>query len=105
MSEDTTGVVVEDDDSTHVGELRQLARGGSLSLIGVTSNALLGFLFVGLLSHVLPVQTAGAVFEAIAVFTICTAATQLGADAGLLRLAAIYRLRRPNDLRRLTVIA
>jgi O-antigen/teichoic acid export membrane protein len=105
MTDPAGSIVVQEDDSAAGGELRQLARGGSLSLAGVTANALLGFLFVGLLSHVLPVETAGALFEAIAVFTICAAATQLGADAGMLRLAALYRRRRPNDLRRLTVIA
>ena len=69
------------------------------------ANAILGFLFVGLLSHTLVVGTAGALFEAIAIFTICSNATELGADTGLLRLMTIYRRRHPSDLRRLTLVA
>ncbi len=105
MSNADTPSAVESDNPVAGGELRQLARGGSLSLAGVMSNALLGFLFVGLLSHILVVGTAGALFEAIAIFTICSNATELGADTGLLRMMTIYRRRQPTDLRRVTLIA
>ena len=105
MTDPDSPAAAADNGSLTGGELRKLARGGSLSLVGVMANAILGFLFVGLLSHTLVVGTAAALFEAIAIFTICSNATELGADTGLLRLMTIYRRRQPSDLRRLTLVA
>lgn len=78
--------------STRHLELGRLARGGLVNLVGVGGNAVFGFAFVVLVDRSLPADGAGALFEAIALFTICANAAELGADDGLLRLVPRYRV-------------
>jgi O-antigen/teichoic acid export membrane protein len=87
----------------HVGELRILARGGLMSLIGSVTNALLGFGFVVVIGRTLSVRQAGGLFEAIAIFTILNFTAVLGADAGLLKLMPTIRV--PADLRVLVAVS
>jgi O-antigen/teichoic acid export membrane protein len=91
------------DERGHLGELRILARGGLVSLIGSTASALLGFGFVVVIGRTLSVRQAGGLFEAIAIFSIMSYATVLGADSGLLKLMPTIRV--PRDLRYLTAVA
>ena len=88
---------------SHSGELRILARAGLVSLIGSIANALLGFGFVLLIGRTLSVRQAGGLFEAIAIFTILSYTTVLGADTGLLKLMPTVRT--PWDLRFLSAVA
>jgi O-antigen/teichoic acid export membrane protein len=92
-------------DVNDVGEMRTLARGGLISLVGLVANAVLGFLFVAIVSRTLSPSEAGALFEAIAIFLIATNTTELGADTGLLRFGPTYRERKPADLVRLMLVA
>src|SRR5205807_1479166 len=61
-------------------DLRVLARGGSLSLVGTIVNALLGFVIVILITRGQGARGAGILFEAIALFTILSNTAELGAD-------------------------
>lgn len=82
--------------STRHLELGRLARGGLVNLVGVGGNAFFGFAFVVLVNRTLSADRAGALFEAIALFTICANAAELGADDGLLRLVPRYRAALPS---------
>lgn len=54
-------------------------------MLGSLGNAALAFVFARLVTHSLSPRSAGALFEAIAIFTICSTVATLGADVGLLR--------------------
>ncbi len=87
-------------------ELAAVARGGLLSLVGAGSSALFGYLLVVIVARGLGAHEAGVFFEAIALFTIVSAITQLGADAGLVRgLPRQLELGRAADVRRSIVVA
>jgi len=90
-------------DRGHVGELRILARGGLVSLIGSISSSLLGFGFVVVLGRTLSIRQAGGLFEAIAIFTMFSYGTVLGADWGLLKMMPTFSA--PRDRRFLSAIA
>jgi O-antigen/teichoic acid export membrane protein len=80
-------------------DLTLLARGGTLGLVGLVANGLLGFLLVVLLTRGAGAERAGVLFEAIALFTILANAAELGADTGLVRWVARYlALGRSADL-------
>jgi O-antigen/teichoic acid export membrane protein len=67
-----------------------LARGGALNLMGAVAYALFTFFFAVAVGRGLGTAQAGVFFEAIAVLTVLSTLTQLGADTGLVR--AIPRL-------------
>ncbi len=69
-----------------MGELRILARGGLVSLFGSIASSLLGFGFVIFIGRTLSIRQAGGLFEAIALFTMFSYGTVLGADWGLLKM-------------------
>jgi O-antigen/teichoic acid export membrane protein len=72
-------------------ELRALARGGLLGIVGLGVNALFGFVFIKIVgSHFAP-SSAGAIFMALAVLAMSVSAAPLGADVGLLRYMPIFR--------------
>src|SRR5262245_17322468 len=72
-------------------DLRTLARGGSLSLVGTVVNALLGFVIVVVITRGQGARGAGILFEAIALFTILSNTAELGADTGLVRMIPRHR--------------
>lgn len=87
------------------GELRVAARRGSAFTIGGFFNSFLQFGFLALIAHVIDQHDVGALLEAIAIFTIGSNVAELGADSGLLRMMPVFHRRRPQDLRRLAVVA
>jgi len=91
------------DERGRVGELQLLARGGLVSLIGSIASSLLGFGFVVFLGRTLSVRQAGGLFEAIAIFTMCSYVTVLGADWGLLKFMPTFSAYR--DRRFLSTVA
>jgi O-antigen/teichoic acid export membrane protein len=87
-------------------ELREVARGGAVTLAGNVASSLLGFVLVVVISRGLHAGGAGMFFEAVALFTILTSVAALGADTGLLRIIPWYRASdRVADLRRTLVVA
>jgi len=94
---------LETDGSGERSELRRAARGGFAFTGGIFVSAFLGFGFVVLAAHTLNQGAVGALLEAIAIFTICS--IPMGAEVGMLRFAPIFLRRRPQDLRRLLVVA
>jgi O-antigen/teichoic acid export membrane protein len=80
-----------DEAATGDGELRTLARGGVLSLAGVVTNAVLTFAFFVAAARLLGGRDAGALFEGMAVLTICTYAAMFGGDYGILKLMPTVR--------------
>jgi O-antigen/teichoic acid export membrane protein len=97
--------VDEAGDTRARGELRTAARGGFALTIGIAVAAVFQFGFLTLAAHKLDQSDIGAVLEAIAIFTICNNAAELGADTGLFRFAPIFHRRRPQDVGRLHVVA
>jgi O-antigen/teichoic acid export membrane protein len=73
-------------------DLRIVARGGLLSLIGVVAGGVLQFVFVVLISRLLDAEGAGIFFEAIALFMIATNIAEFGADTGLVRSIPSHRV-------------
>jgi O-antigen/teichoic acid export membrane protein len=89
-----------DQRARHRGDLRVLARGGTLSLAGAAANGAFGFLLVVVITRGLNPGQAGAFFEALALFLILAQSAGLGADTGLTRTIARYRaLGRIRDVR------
>jgi O-antigen/teichoic acid export membrane protein len=75
--------------------LNTLARSGSAALFGLVVSAILTFAFTVIVTHELGPKTAGALFEAIAIFTIAASCATLGSDVGLLRfLPGLYASRK-----------
>jgi O-antigen/teichoic acid export membrane protein len=97
------GEVKDLNDRGHAGELRILARGGLVSLIGSISSSLLGFGFVVIIGRTLSIRQAGGLFEAITIFTIFSYGSLLGADWGLLKMMPIFS--GPRDRHFLSTIA
>ena len=82
------------------GELRTLARGGTLGLLGVVVSAVLQFALVVVVTRGLGAGGAGTFLEAVALFTIVANLTQLGANTGLVRAISRARaLDRTGELR------
>jgi O-antigen/teichoic acid export membrane protein len=67
------------------GEMRTLARGGVLGLVGVVFSAVLQFALVVAVTRGLGAEGAGTFLEGIALFTIVANLAQLGANTGLVR--------------------
>jgi O-antigen/teichoic acid export membrane protein len=73
-------------------EISQLARGGTLALIGSAASSVLGFALIVVLTRGLGTKrAAGVALEAMTLFLILTNAAELGADTGLVRMIAAYR--------------
>jgi O-antigen/teichoic acid export membrane protein len=73
-------------------EISQLARGGTLALIGSAASSVLGFALIVVLTRGLgSPRAAGVALEAMTLFLILTNAAELGADTGLVRMVAGYR--------------
>ncbi|MDQ6697617.1 MAG: oligosaccharide flippase family protein, partial [Actinomycetota bacterium] len=88
------------------GDVRTLARDGFLNLIGVALYGICNFVLVIIITRKLGATGAGAFLEAVALFSILTKASLLGADLGLLRFIARFRaLDRNHDVRRTLTIA
>src|SRR3954447_14379474 len=85
------------DDRTRQGiatsqlDVRRLARGGTLNLIGGLSNAALTFGFTLLITHQLGAAGAGIFFQAVGIFTILTIVSQLGASSTIVKTISAYR--------------
>ncbi|MBG0827420.1 polysaccharide biosynthesis protein [Planomonospora sp. ID67723] len=87
-------------------ELRNLARGGLVTLLGSVVSAATGFLMTVVVARLLGPAEAGVFFIVAALFMILSEVTELGADTGLVRSAArLKALGRMSDLRRVTVAA
>ena len=87
-------------------ELRRVARGGALNLVGFVVSGILGFVLTLVLTRTLGDSGAGVFFGAVAVFTILANVTELGADTGVVRFVARFReLGRHVDLRRTIGVA
>jgi O-antigen/teichoic acid export membrane protein len=86
-------------------ELRVAARRGAAFTGGMIGAAVLQFFFFVLVTHTLNQGKVGALLEAIAIFTILSNVTELGADTGLLRYMPVFLRRRPQDLARVARVA
>jgi O-antigen/teichoic acid export membrane protein len=76
-----------------------------LTLAGSVASSVLGFLLVVVIGRGLHAGSAGVLFEVIALFTILSNVTELGADTGIVRFLARYRtLGRTKDLRPLAAV-
>ncbi|GGW12474.1 hypothetical protein GCM10018980_04530 [Streptomyces capoamus] len=64
------------------------ARGGWWGVAGSAANAVLAFVFVGLITRALGAQGAGTVFTGVAVFTVLSHTCKLGSDTALVRFVA-----------------
>ena len=71
--------------------LRQIARGGTLNVVGFMVSGALGFVLTIVVTRGLGDSGAGVFFSAVAVFTILANVTELGADTGVVRFVAAYR--------------
>jgi O-antigen/teichoic acid export membrane protein len=81
-------------------DLKTLARGGALNLVGTITYGILNFLLVVIVTQGVGKDLAGVFFEAVALFVIASNAAELGADTGLVRMIARYRtLDRAHDIR------
>jgi O-antigen/teichoic acid export membrane protein len=87
-------------------ELRDVARGGAISLVGAAVAAILGFALTIVITRGLGAAGAGVFFAAVALFMILSNAGKLGADTGLLRMIPRYRaLGRIQDVRSTLYVA
>ncbi|MGP4026725.1 hypothetical protein [Actinomadura sp. 3N407] len=82
-------------------DLGEFARGGAIGLLGSLTSAVSGFVLAIVVARVLGPAGAGVFFVVVAVFTMVTEVTMLGADSGLVRSGARLRaLGRTDGLRR-----
>lgn len=72
-------------------DLKTLVRGGTLNVVGIALNAVLGFVFGVVVSRALGAAGAGAFFAVVAMFSIVEAISRLGADTGLIRAIPRYQ--------------
>lgn len=72
-------------------ELRRLARGGTLNLVGFVLSGVFAFLLAIVVTRLVGARGAGIFFAAVAVFTILSNITELGADTGIVRYIARLR--------------
>jgi O-antigen/teichoic acid export membrane protein len=87
-------------------DLRTLARGGTLGLVGVVISAAFQFLLVMVVTRGLGATGAGMFLEAVALFTILANLAQFGANTGLVRsLPRSRALGRTGELRRTLMVA
>jgi O-antigen/teichoic acid export membrane protein len=91
---------------TPLPQIRALARSSMLALGGGVISGVLGFALVVVITRGLGARQAGALFEAIALWTILSNTAEVGADTGLVRSVSRFRaLDRAQDLRSLLKIA
>jgi O-antigen/teichoic acid export membrane protein len=96
----TDQVVAPRPEAVATPELRRLARGGALNLAGYVVSGVLAFLLAIVVTRLVGASGAGVFFAAIAVFTIVSNVTELGADTGVVRfMARLKELGRRADLR------
>jgi O-antigen/teichoic acid export membrane protein len=87
-------------------EVRSIARGGALNLVGVFASGALQFLLVIAVTRGLGARDAGTFLEAVALFTILGHMAELGATTGLVRTVSRYRtLHRTDDIRTTLLVA
>ncbi|MGH7426131.1 MAG: lipopolysaccharide biosynthesis protein, partial [Candidatus Methylomirabilales bacterium] len=87
-------------------DLSTLARGGILNLIGAGCTGLFNFLLWVVVARKLRIHELGMFHQAVGLFTILTAVSQLGAQAGLVRTISRFRaLGRIQDVRRILAVA
>jgi O-antigen/teichoic acid export membrane protein len=87
-------------------ELRSLARGGTLNLVGFVLSGVLGFALTLVVARGLGEGGAGVFFSAVAVYTILTNISELGADTGIVRFISRFReLGYIHDIRRTVTAA
>ena len=72
-------------------ELRRLARGGTLNLVGFVLSGVFAFALAIVVTRLVGARGAGTFFAAVAVFTILSNITELGADTGIVRYVARLR--------------
>lgn len=72
-------------------DLHRLARGSTLTLVGLVATAVLQFVLILIVTHGVDTATAGVFMETVAVFTILSNWAELGADTGAVRV--VPRLR------------
>jgi O-antigen/teichoic acid export membrane protein len=93
-------------DSTTLSVLSDVAKGGILNLVGALWAGLASFVLVVIVTRGLGASNAGPFFEAIALFSILSNSAELGADTGLVRYIARYRvLHRVQDIDRVLLVA
>ncbi len=95
----------DDDQVEESTPLNTLARSGSAVFLGLSFNAIFTFLFTVIVAHEFRPRTAGALFEAIAIFTITAGILTLGSDIGLLRFLPGLRASRKEAVPGLIVVA
>ena len=91
---------------SHRAELGLLAHSGAWSFAGIVASSVLGFVLVLMVGRLVRVSNAGVFFVAIAIFTVLQIASQLGADAGLMRMIPQQLVEgRSQDLRSVIVLS
>ena len=106
MSRAATDQVLAPRPAPEVPELRRLARGGALNLVGYVVSGVLAFGLAVVVTRIVGARGAGVFFAAVAVFTILSNITELGADTGIVRFIARLREQgRHGDLRPLVWVA
>jgi O-antigen/teichoic acid export membrane protein len=70
-----------------------VARAGVINIAGIAANGVLQFLLVVVISRGVGPRGAGVLYQAIALFTVASAAAQFGSDIGVLRMLPWYRAR------------
>jgi O-antigen/teichoic acid export membrane protein len=87
-------------------QLRTLARGSALNLVGFVAAGVLAFVLAIIVTRSLGAHGAGVFFAAIAVFTILANVTELGADTGVVRFVSQARERgRAGAIRELVLVS
>ncbi|HEY8018323.1 MAG TPA: flippase, partial [Actinomycetota bacterium] len=98
-----SGQTADDDRRAH---LSTIARGGTLNVVGAIVSGFLGFVLVVIVTRGLGVESAGAFFIAVALFSLLAKTLELGADTGLVRTLARYRaLGETRDLKGTVAVA
>lgn len=80
-------------------EIAGAARGGTITFLGATLSAGLGFVLSVLLARLLGTAAAGVVFQVIAAYTIALGLTRLGMDTTAVWLMPRLRLAQPGRVR------
>lgn len=93
-------------ETTDRAELRAVARGGVLNLVGAAVTGLAGLALTVVVTRMVPQATAGVFFTVTSLFVLLVAVGQLGSDTGLVYfLARVRALRRPGLARRYLAVA
>jgi O-antigen/teichoic acid export membrane protein len=79
------------DEAARLDDASTLGRGGTLNAFGAVCFAISAFALVTILTRSLGARGAGAFLESVAVFSIISRASVLGADLGLVRFVSRFR--------------